>query len=92
MSRSADARAEVALLEALGQGPLDVLDLVQALRKDAGWVRLRPELVCEVTFDYLQGMRMRHAAAFRRWPETSPTWRPGPRTDRWRPTTSPAAP
>ena len=38
MSRSADARAEVALLEALGQGPLDVLDLVQALRKDAGWV------------------------------------------------------
>jgi ATP-dependent DNA ligase len=36
------------------------------------WVRLRPELVCEVTFDYLQGQpgpgsRFRHAATFRRW-------------------------
>lgn len=40
--------------------------------KDAGWVRLRPELVCEVTFDYLQGMRMRHAAAFRRWRPDKP--------------------
>ena len=31
------------------------------------WVRLRPELVCEVTFDYLQGNRFRHAATFKRW-------------------------
>lgn len=31
------------------------------------WQRLRPELVCEVTFDYLQGPRFRHAATFRRW-------------------------
>jgi ATP-dependent DNA ligase len=38
------------------------------------WTRLRPELVCEVTFDYLQGSsttpgqaRFRHAATFRRW-------------------------
>ncbi len=35
--------------------------------KDLSWVRLRPELVCEVTFDYLQGARIRHAAAFKRW-------------------------
>jgi ATP-dependent DNA ligase len=31
------------------------------------WYRLRPELVCEVTFDYLQGPRFRHAATFKRW-------------------------
>jgi ATP-dependent DNA ligase len=41
--------------------------------RDMTWVRLRPELVCEVTFDYLQGKpgqpgaRFRHAATFRRW-------------------------
>jgi len=35
--------------------------------RDMSWVRLRPELVCEVTFDYLQGARFRHAATFRRW-------------------------
>ncbi len=40
--------------------------------RDMTWVRLRPELVCEVTFDYLQGQpgpgaRFRHAATFRRW-------------------------
>ncbi len=36
------------------------------------WVRLRPELVCEVTFDYLQGPRFRHAATFRRWRTDKP--------------------
>jgi ATP-dependent DNA ligase len=35
--------------------------------KDQSWERLRPELVCEVTFDYLQGPRFRHAATFKRW-------------------------
>ena len=35
--------------------------------KDLSWVRLRPQLVCEVTFDYLQGTRFRHAATFKRW-------------------------
>ncbi len=35
--------------------------------RDMSWVRLRPELVCEVTFDYLQGNRFRHAATFQRW-------------------------
>ncbi len=36
------------------------------------WVRLRPELVCEVTFDHLQGDRFRHAATFRRWRSDKP--------------------
>ena len=40
--------------------------------KDLSWERLRPELVCEVTFDYLQGDRFRHAAAFRRWRTDKP--------------------
>lgn len=41
--------------------------------KDMTWVRLRPELVCEVTFDYLQGTRFRHAATFVRWrPDKAP--------------------
>ncbi len=40
--------------------------------RDMSWVRLRPELVCEVTFDYLQGSRFRHAATFRRWRSDKP--------------------
>jgi ATP-dependent DNA ligase len=40
--------------------------------RDMTWVRLRPELVCEVTFDYLQGNRFRHAATFRRWRSDKP--------------------
>ena len=47
--------------------------------RDMSWQRLRPELVCEVTFDYLQGSssgeggaRFRHAATFRRWRHDKP--------------------
>jgi ATP-dependent DNA ligase len=40
--------------------------------RDLSWVRLRPELVCEVTFDHLQGNRFRHAATFRRWRPDKP--------------------
>jgi ATP-dependent DNA ligase len=40
--------------------------------RDLSWVRLRPELVCEVTFDHLQGDRFRHAATFRRWRSDKP--------------------
>lgn len=40
--------------------------------KDVSWIRLRPELVCEVTFDYLQGDRFRHAATFKRWRPDKP--------------------
>jgi ATP-dependent DNA ligase len=35
--------------------------------KDLSWEPLRPELVCEVAFDHLQGDRFRHAATFQRW-------------------------
>lgn len=35
--------------------------------KDLGWEPLRPELVCEVAYDHLQGDRFRHATTFRRW-------------------------
>ena len=35
--------------------------------RDADWVALRPELVCEVAFDHLQGNRFRHASRFLRW-------------------------
>jgi ATP-dependent DNA ligase len=35
--------------------------------KDLTWTSIRPERVCEVTFDYLQGNRFRHAARFIRW-------------------------
>jgi ATP-dependent DNA ligase len=40
--------------------------------KDVSWIRLRPELVCEVSFDHLQGDRFRHAATFRHWRPDKP--------------------
>ena len=41
--------------------------------KDLSWEPLRPELVCEVAFDHLQGDRFRHATTFLRWrPDKSP--------------------
>jgi len=41
--------------------------------KNLSWEAVRPELVCEVAFDHLQGDRFRHAATFRRWrPDRSP--------------------
>jgi ATP-dependent DNA ligase len=33
---------------------------------------LRPELVCEVAFDHLQGDRFRHATTFKRWRPDKP--------------------
>lgn len=35
--------------------------------KDSTWTALTPTLVCEVSFDHLQGQRFRHAARFLRW-------------------------
>jgi ATP-dependent DNA ligase len=35
--------------------------------KDLSWEPLRPELVCEVAYDHMQGTRFRHAAQFMRW-------------------------
>ncbi|MBX7110335.1 MAG: ATP-dependent DNA ligase [Dehalococcoidia bacterium] len=40
--------------------------------KDVAWNRLRPELVCEVSFDHLQGDRFRHGTTFRRWRPDKP--------------------
>jgi ATP-dependent DNA ligase len=41
--------------------------------KDLSWVPLRPERVCEVRYDHLQGDRFRHATTFVRWrPDRSP--------------------
>jgi len=35
--------------------------------KDLSWEPLRPERVCEVKYDHMQGTRFRHAAQFVRW-------------------------
>ncbi len=35
--------------------------------KDLSWQPLRPERVCEVKYDHLQGRRFRHATTFVRW-------------------------
>jgi len=41
--------------------------------KDLSWEPLRPDLVCEVAYDHLQGTRFRHATTFRRWrPDRKP--------------------
>jgi ATP-dependent DNA ligase len=40
--------------------------------KDISWEPLRPELVCEVAFDHLQGDRFRHGATFLRWRHDKP--------------------
>ncbi|MFN2582032.1 MAG: ATP-dependent DNA ligase [Candidatus Dormibacteria bacterium] len=34
---------------------------------EAAWTAVTPKLVCEVSFDHLQGPRFRHAARFLRW-------------------------
>lgn len=35
--------------------------------RDLSFEALRPELVCEVAYDHLEGERFRHATTFRRW-------------------------
>ncbi len=41
--------------------------------RETEWVSIRPELVCEVSYDKLQsGARFRHAATFRRWRPDKP--------------------
>jgi ATP-dependent DNA ligase len=35
--------------------------------KDLSWEPLKPERVCEVAYDHMQGTRFRHAAQFVRW-------------------------
>jgi ATP-dependent DNA ligase len=42
--------------------------------KDLSWEPLRPELVCEVAYDHMQGDRFRHATQFQRWrPDREPS-------------------
>lgn len=41
--------------------------------KDLSWVPLRPERVCEVAYDHMEGTRFRHTTQFRRWrPDRTP--------------------
>jgi ATP-dependent DNA ligase len=41
--------------------------------KDLSWTPLRPELVCEVAYDHMEGDRFRHTTQFRRWrPDREP--------------------
>src|SRR5690606_24336371 len=41
--------------------------------KDLSFVALRPELVVEVRYDYMEGVRFRHTAQFVRWrPDRTP--------------------
>jgi ATP-dependent DNA ligase len=40
--------------------------------KDLSWEPLRPQLVCEVAFDHLQGDRFRHGTTFKRWRPDKP--------------------
>jgi ATP-dependent DNA ligase len=40
--------------------------------KDLSWQPVRPEKVCEVKYDHLQGNRFRHAAVFLRWRPDKP--------------------
>ncbi|RCG18576.1 ATP-dependent DNA ligase [Streptomyces diacarni] len=41
--------------------------------KDLSWVPLRPERVCEVGYDHMEGARFRHTVLFRRWrPDREP--------------------
>ena len=41
--------------------------------KDLSWVPVRPELVCQVSYDQLTGDRFRHATRFERWrPDKEP--------------------
>ncbi|MEC4018618.1 ATP-dependent DNA ligase [Streptomyces sp. H27-D2] len=35
--------------------------------KDLSWVPLRPERVCEVGYDHMEGSRFRHTTQFRQW-------------------------
>ncbi len=36
-------------------------------REEKPWIPVRPELVCEVRYDYTQGPRFRHGTTFLRW-------------------------
>jgi ATP-dependent DNA ligase len=42
-------------------------------KKDLSWVAVRPDLVCEVTYEHMEGTRFRNPAHFQRWrPDRDP--------------------
>jgi ATP-dependent DNA ligase len=42
-------------------------------KKDLSWIPLRPDLVCEVQYEHMEGTRFRHTAHFQRWrPDRDP--------------------
>jgi len=67
---AADSHPWQASLQAEGQGP--GAQSRWSRGKDLGWVPLRPERVCEVRYDHLQGARFRHATTFMRWRPDKP--------------------
>ncbi len=68
--RAAASHPWRAALEADGQGP--GAQSRWSRDKDLGWEPLRPERVCEVRYDHLQGARFRHATTFLRWRPDKP--------------------
>lgn len=40
--------------------------------KETDWEPVRPDLVCQVSYDHLQGQRFRHASTFMRWRPDKP--------------------
>jgi len=67
---AATAHPWQAALETAGQGP--GAQSRWSRGKDLSWVPLRPERVCEVRYDHLQGLRFRHATTFMRWRPDKP--------------------
>lgn len=66
MEKLAPLRAD----EGFGQGRTpDAQSRWSAGAEEKPWVSLKPTLVCEVRYDYLQGSRFRHATTFQRWRE-----------------------
>jgi ATP-dependent DNA ligase len=56
-----------------GEGPREPAETSRwSTGKDLSWEPLRPERVCEVKYDHLQGDRFRHATTFVRWRPDKP--------------------
>jgi ATP-dependent DNA ligase len=68
--RAAESHPWRASLETDGQGP--GAQSRWSRGKDLSWQPLRPERVCEVRYDHLQGARFRHATTFLRWRPDKP--------------------